>query len=64
MREGLIPTLLGTGVTAAATVMRVRDMRKRGMRKRDMVPMAQTALLGFGLAHIILGAIDMAQHRR
>lgn len=64
MREGLIPTLLGTGVTVAASAMRARDIKRRGMKKRDIMPMAQTALLGFGVAHIVLGAIDMVQHRR
>ncbi|HWQ30341.1 MAG: asparagine synthase [Pseudomonadota bacterium] len=64
MREGLIPTTLGIGVTATAAALRLRDMKKRGMKKGSLVPMAETALLGFGAAHIVLGAIDMVQHKR
>jgi hypothetical protein len=64
MREGLIPTTLGIGVTATAAALRLRDMKKHGMRRGSIVPMAETALLGFGAAHIVLGAIDLVQHRR
>lgn len=52
MREGLIPTVLGTAVTATGTAIRPR------------YPMAGTALIGFGLAHVVLGAIDLVEHRR
>lgn len=64
MREGMIPTALGTVVTAGAVALRAMDIKKRGMRKRDIVPMVETAVLGFGLAHIVLGAIDLVEHRR
>lgn len=64
MREGVVPTVLGTVVTAGAAAMRARDMRRSGMRRRDILPMVETAALGFGLAHIVLGAIDLAEHRR
>lgn len=52
MREGLIPTVLGTAVTATGAAIRNR------------YPMAGTAVMGFGLAHIVLGAIDLMEHRR
>ncbi len=64
MREGLIPTILGTGVTAAAAVMKMRNKQGRMMRSKNVIPVAQSALLGFGLAHIVLGTIDMVQHRK
>lgn len=64
MREGLIPTALGVGVTATAAGLRMRDMRRRGMKKGDTVPMLETALLGFGAAHVVLGTIDLIQNRR
>ncbi|MCT8976273.1 asparagine synthase [Clostridium sp. CX1] len=64
MREGTIPTALGTVVTAGAVALRAMDMKKRGMRKKDMVPMIETAVLGFGLAHVVLGTIDLIEHRR
>lgn len=63
MREGLIPTALGIGATATAVALRMRDMRRHKTRRRDIAPMAETALLGFGAAHIILGAIDLKQHK-
>ena len=63
MKEGLVPTALGTVVTAGAAALRARDMRKRGMRKKNIIPMVETAVLGFGLAHVVLGTIDLLQHR-
>ncbi|ABR47505.1 conserved hypothetical protein [Alkaliphilus metalliredigens QYMF] len=53
VQEGLIPTVLGTVVTATGTVMK---------RKR-MTPMITAGIIGFGLAHVVLGAIDLVEHR-
>jgi hypothetical protein len=64
MREGLIPTSLGIGVTATAVALRMQDMKKNGMKKSEIIPMAETALLGFGAAHIVLGTIDLVQHKK
>ncbi len=63
MREGLVPAALGVAVTTGAAALRAMDIKKRGMKKRDMLPMVETAVLGFGLAHIVLGAIDLVEHR-
>lgn len=52
MREGLIPTVLGTAVTAT------------GAAFRGKYPMISTAVMGFGLAHIVLGTIDLVEHRK
>ncbi|MFD1177375.1 asparagine synthase [Paenibacillus puldeungensis] len=52
MREGLIPTVLGAVVSASAVSM------LGGKYK-----LAATGALGFGLAHIVLGAIDLIEHR-
>ncbi|MNO38554.1 hypothetical protein D3C76_286570 [compost metagenome] len=52
MREGMIPTILGTVVTASSAAF-------LGSRYK----MAATGILGFGLAHIVLGAIDLFEHR-
>jgi len=62
IKEGVIPTVLGTVVTAGAAALRAKDMRSMKMNKKNMIPMAETALLGFGLAHIVLGAIDLMQN--
>jgi len=53
MREGLIPTVLGTAVTATGLTLRGKSKYK----------MAATAVIGFGLAHVVLGAIDLVEHR-
>jgi hypothetical protein len=54
MREGLIPTILGTAVTTAGVVL----------KKREIAPMISAGIVGFGLAHIVLGAIDLVEHNR
>ena len=59
MREGLIPTMLGTVVTAAGATL-----SKNNMKKKNMLPMIEAGVIGFGLAHIVLGAIDLVEHRR
>lgn len=52
MREGLIPTVLGSAVTASGAAIRNR------------YPVAAWGVMGFGLAHIVLGAIDLVGHRK
>lgn len=49
-REGLIPTVLGTFVTAT------------GLALRGANPVLGWGVAGFGLAHIMLGAIDLIEH--
>lgn len=61
LREGLIPAVLGTAVTATGLVMRGYDMKKRGMNKRDTTVAIGAGVLGFGLAHVVLGSIDLIQ---
>ncbi|MRX70720.1 asparagine synthase [Bacillus lacus] len=55
MREGFIPTALGTAVTAAGYAMK----QNRGSNK-----MIANTIFGFGLAHVVLGVIDLVEHRR
>ena len=53
IKEGLIPAALGTAVTAAgATMLTKKRMTKVG-----------AGIIGFGLAHVVLGAIDLVEHR-
>ncbi len=61
MREGLIPTILGSAVTATGLAMRGVDMKKRGMSKRDTTVAIGAGIVGFGLAHVVLGSIDLVQ---
>jgi len=52
MREGLIPTVLGAVVSASGATL-----------LRSKYKLIGTGVLGFGLAHIVLGAIDLVEHR-
>lgn len=54
IREGLIPTILGTAVTAAGIAMK---------QNRRIDQMYSNTVFGFGLAHIVLGTIDLIEHR-
>jgi len=55
IREGLIPTILGSAVTVAGIALK----QKSGSNN-----MIAHTVFGFGLAHILLGAIDLVEHRR
>ena len=55
IREGLIPTVLGSAVTAAGYAMKQMD----GTNK-----MVANTIFGFGLAHIVLVTIDLVGNRR
>lgn len=59
LREGLIPTVLGTAVTATGLAMRGYDMKKHGMKKRDTAVAIGAGVIGFGIAHVVLGTIDL-----
>lgn len=63
VREGLIPAVLGTAVTATGIAMRGADMRRNGMDKRNLAPMIASGIIGFGLAHIVLGGIDLLDRK-
>ncbi|NLD50303.1 MAG: asparagine synthase [Clostridiaceae bacterium] len=52
IREGMIPTVLGTVVTAT------------GFSLSPVSKKIAWGVAGFGLAHIVLGAIDLFEHRR
>ncbi|WP_028391664.1 hypothetical protein [Bacillus cihuensis] len=54
IREGLIPTALGTAVTATGYAMK---------QNRKSNKMVANTLFRFGLAHIVLGVIDLVEHR-
>lgn len=50
VREGTVPVALGTVVTGVGAAMVAMEM----------VPMIAAGVVGFGAAHILLGAIDLA----
>jgi len=51
VKEGLIPASLGTAVTAAGLIL------------KPVAPHISWGITGFGLAHVVLGAIDLVHHR-
>ncbi|ERJ12135.1 hypothetical protein [Haloplasma contractile] len=66
MREGLIPTILGTGVTATGVALNRRNGNNKmmGFRKnKSNMSMLTAGVIGFGLAHIVLGSIDLFEHK-
>ena len=62
MKEGLIPTVLGAGVTASGIAMH-RKLRQNNnnMMRKEMWPMIAAGVIGFGLANILLGTIDLVE---
>ena len=55
IREGLIPTVLGTAVTTTGLLLG---------KNRNVKPFIANGVIGFGLAHVVLGAIDLIEHNR
>jgi hypothetical protein len=53
VREGTIPTVLGTVVTGVGAAMVAMEV----------APMIAAGVVGYGAAHIVLGTIDLAQHK-
>lgn len=58
-REGIIPTILGAAVTATAATAATTKFKSK-----NTASMLVAGAAGFGLAHIVLGAIDLVEHRR
>ncbi len=54
VHEGTIPTALGAVVTGVGATL---------VAKR-VSPMVAAGVVGFGAAHIMLGTIDLVQHRK
>jgi hypothetical protein len=52
--EGTIPAALGAVVTGVGAAMAAKHI----------APKAASGIVGFGAAHIVLGAIDLFQHKR
>ena len=54
VREGTIPTVLGSVVTGVGATMAAMEM----------APMIAAGVVGFGAAHIVLGAIDLVAPKK
>lgn len=61
--EGVIPTLLGAAVTAAGIAVSKKNMKTMRVTKRNIAPLIEAGVIGYGLAHIVLGSIDIVQHK-
>ena len=59
MKKGLIPVTLGIGVTMAGLFVDANQSKEKKFKSRDYANMAGALLVGAGVAHIALGAIDM-----
>jgi len=65
VKEGVIPTALGTAVTLAGIAWDAMEMKKsHNNRNGNVMPMVAAGVVGFGLAHVLLGSIDLKQHHR
>lgn len=53
IKEGFIPVVLGSVVTTTGVALR---------NNKSILPMVTGLIIGFGLAHIVLGAIDLVEH--
>ncbi|NLC95496.1 MAG: asparagine synthase [Bacilli bacterium] len=59
MKQGLIPTIVGAGVTALGVTLTVRNQRKQQDMMTRLMPLVSAGIIGFGLAHVLLGTIDL-----
>jgi len=62
MRKGLIPVMLGTLVSALGVSL-INRKRKSWFRTTRSAHPCSWGVFGFGLAHILLGGIDLFRRR-
>ncbi|MBC8589093.1 hypothetical protein [Paratissierella segnis] len=63
MRKGILPAMLGIAVTGATIAMTDIDITKRIMHHKGREAMLTSGLIGFGLAHVVLGGLDLINNR-
>ena len=61
MKKGLIPLTLGTVVTATGIALDSNQSKTNKCRRNDYTSLIGTFLIGLGVAHILLGSIDIAR---
>lgn len=59
--RGIMPALLGTAITGATIYRNGEDVLKKGRKKRHMETMIASGILGFGIAHVVLGSLNMVK---
>lgn len=63
IKEGIIPIVAGTVATTAGAILKGMNSNEGKKSKDDLMTMAAAGIIGFGLAHMVLGSIDVAQKR-
>ncbi|SCH02891.1 MULTISPECIES: asparagine synthase [unclassified Romboutsia] len=61
MKKGLLPVALGTLVTTAGIVIDCNQSKCQMCKGNDYLSLTGTFLLGLGVAHILLGGIDIVK---
>lgn len=61
MKKGLIPVALGTVVTATGIAIDSTQSKTNKCRRNDYTSLVGTFLIGLGVAHVLLGTIDIAK---
>ena len=57
--RGIMPALLGTAITGATIYRSGDEVMKKGRKKRHMETMIASGLLGFGIASVVVGSMNM-----
>lgn len=60
MRKGIIPVTLGTIVTATGIMLDSKQANSYSLKRNDSSSLVGTFLVGLGVAHVLLGSIDIA----
>lgn len=60
MKKGILPIMIGSVVTLSGLYLKKRSLK--GKLLLELSTMATSGLIGFGLAHILLGAIECYQN--
>lgn len=63
MRKGIIPTVLGTALTGAALYSKGPDIKVKKLKKMDTETMLISGILGFGIANMVLGSINLMKNQ-
>lgn len=62
MKKGLIPVALGTLVTATGVALDSNQSKKFKCKRNDYTSLIGSVLVGAGVAHIVLGGIDLMKY--
>ena len=57
--RGITPALIGTAITGATMYRSGGDVMKKGKKKRHMDTMVASGLLGFGIASLLVGSMNL-----